>query len=366
MRKEFVNIHQPDPQSATRFFYSPLTGIKIANLHDHHQIIKAAFKTTAFILTMLALAVSISGIQTGTETKQMSNQEIKLIRDFLAASPDTDRMTLEERRAYFNSLDQQFPTPQDVRVEPVTANGVRAEWVKAADASDERVILYLHGGGYIVGSPTSHRHLVAELSRASLSAALSVDYRLAPEHPFPSAVEDAVSAYRWLINTGVASERIVIAGDSAGGGLTVATMVSLRDQSVALPAGGVCISPWTDLTLTAESYKAKAAADPMINRDQLAMMAAAYLGGADARTPLASPLFADLRRLPPLLVHVGSDEVLLDDSLLLAERASLAGVDTTLEVWDDMIHVWHFFHPMLKAARDAIESAAQFVRERAQ
>jgi acetyl esterase/lipase len=295
----------------------------------------------------------------------MSKEEIKLIREFLAASPDTDRMTLEERRAYFNRLNEQFPTPQDVRVEPVNANGVQAEWVKAPDASDDRVILYLHGGGYVVGSPTSHRHLVAALSRASLSSALSIDYRLAPEHPFPAAVEDAVSAYGWLIKEGVAPERIAIAGDSAGGGLTVATMISLRDQEVALPAGGVCISPWTDLTITAESYKTKASVDPMINRDQLSMMAAAYLGGADARTPLASPLFADLTGLPPLLVHVGSDEVLLDDSLLLAERASAAGVDTTLEIWDDMIHVWHFFHPMLEEARDAITSAAQFIRERA-
>ncbi|HEY7546900.1 MAG TPA: alpha/beta hydrolase [Blastocatellia bacterium] len=296
----------------------------------------------------------------------MSSQEIKNIRDFLAASPNTDAMTLEERRAYFNSLDQQFPTPEEVRIEPVIANGVRAEWVKAPDSSDDRVILYVHGGGYIVGSPVSHRHLVAELSRASLSSALSVDYRLAPEHPFPAAVDDAVSAYRWLIDAGIAPERIVIAGDSAGGGLTVATMLSLRDQGIALPAGGVCISPWADLTITAESYTTKAAVDPMVTRDQLSMMASAYLGGADARTPMASPLFADLRGLSPLLIQVGSDEVLLDDSLILAERASAAGVDTTLEVWDDMIHVWHFFHPMLKEARDAIEHAAQFVRERAQ
>ncbi len=293
----------------------------------------------------------------------MSSQEIKLIRDFLAASPDTDKMTLEERRAYFNNLDQQFPTPEDVRIEPVVANGIRAEWVRASTASDDRVILYLHGGGYVVGSPTSHRHLVAELSRAAHSAALAIDYRLAPENPFPAAVEDAVSAYRWLTDSGIAPDRIIIAGDSAGGGSTVAMMVSLRDQGIALPAGGACISPWTDLTITAESYTTKAAVDPMINRDQLSMMASAYLGGADARQPLASPLFADLRGLPPLLVQVGSDEVLLDDSLRLAERASEAGLDTTLEVWDEMIHVWHFFHLMLREGRDAIEHAAQFVRE---
>jgi acetyl esterase/lipase len=294
--------------------------------------------------------------------EKMSSQEIIALREFLAASPDTNQMAIEERRAYFDSLAQQFPTPESVSVESTVANGVRAEWVKAAGARPDKVILYLHGGGYLVGSPLSHRHLVAELSRACSAFALAIDYRLAPENPFPAAVEDSVIAYRWLLDQGVAPAQIIIAGDSAGGGLTVATLVSLRDQNIALPSGGVCISPWADLTNSAESYTTRAALDPMLTREQLEAMASAYLAGASARTPLASPVFADLRGLPPLLIQVGSDEVLLDDSLTLARRAEEAGVACSLEVWEEMVHVWHFFFPLLGEAGDAIGKIGEFVR----
>jgi acetyl esterase/lipase len=293
----------------------------------------------------------------------MSNQEIEVLRQFLAAAPNTDQMSLDERRAFFDSLSEQFPTPADVVVERADANGVRAEWVRAAGARPDSVVLYLHGGGYIVGSPLSHRHLVAELGRAAEAAALSLDYRLAPEHPFPAAVEDAVTAYAWLLDQGISPNRIVIAGDSAGGGLTVATMLLLRDRGIALPAGGVCISPWADLTISAESYKTKADVDPMLNKDQLMMMAAAYLAGADPRSPLASPIFADLKGLSPLLIQVGTDEIILDDSLVLAERAKEAGVACTLEVSEEMIHVWHFFYPLVRQGREAIARIGEFVRK---
>lgn len=293
----------------------------------------------------------------------MSNQEIEVLREFLAAAPNTDQMSLDERRAFFDSLSEQFPTPADVVVERADANGVRAEWVRAAGARPDSVVLYLHGGGYIVGSPLSHRHLVAELGRAAEAAALSLDYRLAPEYPFPAAVEDAVTAYAWLLDQGISPNRIVIAGDSAGGGLTVATMLLLRDRGIALPAGGVCISPWADLTISAESYKTKADVDPMLNKDQLMMMAAAYLAGADPRSPLASPIFADLKGLSPLLIQVGTDEIILDDSLVLAERAKEAGVACTLEVSEEMIHVWHFFYPLVRQGREAIARIGEFVRK---
>jgi acetyl esterase/lipase len=289
---------------------------------------------------------------------------IKLIRELLATSPSTDQMALAERRAYFDSLSEQFPTSPDVKVEQATANDISAEWVEAPDVRQDAVILYLHGGGYIVGSPLSHRHLVAEIGRAARMRALAIDYRLAPEHPCPAAVEDAVSAYRWLLDRGIEPRRIVIAGDSAGGGLTVATLVSLRDQNIRLPGAGVCISPWADLTMSAESYATKAAIDPMVTRDQLQMMASAYLAGVDPKSPLASPVFADLRGLPPLLIQVGSDEVLLDDSLLLAARANSAGVDCTLEISEEMVHVWHFFHPMLKEGKEAIGRIAEFINSK--
>jgi phosphinothricin tripeptide acetyl hydrolase len=190
------------------------------------------------------------------------------------------------------------------------------------------------------------------------------DYRLAPEHPFPAAVEDAVSAYRWLMAQRIAPARIVIAGDSAGGGLAVATLLALRDTGVSLPAAGVCISPWVDLTGSGQSYATRADVDPIVTRDGIDRMALAYLAGKDAKAPLASPLFADLHGLPPLLVQVGDAEVLLDDAVQLAARAKAAGVDATLDIWDEMIHVWHWFFPMLDEGQSAIDRIGQFVQAR--
>jgi acetyl esterase/lipase len=225
-------------------------------------------------------------------------------------------------------------------------------------------VLYLHGGGYVIGSPRSHRHLAAAIGRAAGTPTLLLDYRLAPEHPFPAAVDDAVAAYRWLLARGLSSDRIVVAGDSAGGGLTVALLLALRDRGVARPAGGVCISPWVDLTCSGASYATKAATDPIVTRDGVAAMAQAYAGTGDFKGPLVSPLFADLRGLPPLLVQVGSEEVLLDDAAGLSARARAAGVDVTYEEWPAMIHVWHWFLPMLDEAERAVATIGGFVRTR--
>jgi monoterpene epsilon-lactone hydrolase len=225
-------------------------------------------------------------------------------------------------------------------------------------------VLYLHGGGYVIGSPRSHRHLAAAIASAAAASALLLDYRLAPEHPYPAAVDDATAAYRWLLDQAIAPEHVVIAGDSAGGGLTVATLLALRDARVPLPAGGVCISPWVDLTCGGGSYRTKAGVDPIVGQAGVAEMAKAYLGNVSPRTPLASPLFADLDGLPPLLIHVGSDEVLLDDAVQLAARAKAAGVETTIEVWERMIHVWHWFLPMLDEAHAAVEAIGRFTRAR--
>jgi phosphinothricin tripeptide acetyl hydrolase len=250
-------------------------------------------------------------------------------------------------------------------VERVSAPIAPAEWLRPPAAVAGRVVLYLHGGGYVIGSPRSHRHLAAAIASAGAANALLLDYRLAPEHPFPAAVDDAVAAYRWLLDQGTAPRHIVIAGDSAGGGLTVATLLALRDAAAPLPAGGVCISPWVDLTCSAESYRTKAEVDPIVKSGSIEEMARAYLGDRDRRTPLASPLFADLRGLPPLLIHAGSDEVLLDDAVQLSERAKKADVAATLEVWDRMIHVWHWFLPMLDEAQTAVDSIGRFIRAQA-
>ena len=295
----------------------------------------------------------------------MADRGIDVVRAHLAKLPPSDSLTTAERRAQYERAEKVFPTPPDVKVERVSAPAAPAEWLRPPSATPGRVVLYLHGGGYVIGSPRSHRHLAAAIAGAAGASALLLDYRLAPEHPFPAAVEDATSAYRWLLDQAIAPERIVIAGDSAGGGLTVATLLALREARVPLPVGGVCISPWVDLTCSGASYATKAAADPIVRRAGVEEMARAYLGATPPRTPLASPLFADLRGLPPLLIHVGSDEVLLDDAVQLAERARTAGVDATLDIYDRMIHVWHWFLPMLDEAQTAVEAIGRFVRSRA-
>jgi phosphinothricin tripeptide acetyl hydrolase len=295
----------------------------------------------------------------------MADRGIEAVRAHLAKLPPSDTMTTAERRAQYERAEKAFPTPPDVKVEHVNAPVAPAEWLRPPAADSGRVVLYLHGGGYVIGSPRSHRHLAAAIAGAAGASALLLDYRLAPEHPYPAAVEDATAAYRWLLDRAVAPGRVVIAGDSAGGGLTVATLLALRQAGVPLPAAGVCISPWVDLTCGGDSYRTKAAADPIVTRAAVAQMAQAYLGATPPRTPLASPLFADLRGLPPLLIHVGSEEVLLDDARLLAERAQAAGVEVGLEVYEHMIHVWHWFLPMLDEAQSAVEAIGRFVRERA-
>lgn len=274
------------------------------------------------------------------------------------------RPSVAERRAGMDAFFGSLGATPDVSSEKVDAGGVPAEWVSAPGADADRAVLYLHGGGYNAGSPASHRELAGRLSAASGGRVLSLDYRLAPEHPFPAAVGDATAAYRWLLAQGVASARMAIAGDSAGGGLTLATLVALRDAGDPLPAVGVCISPWVDLEMKGESMTTRAKLDPMVGREGLLEAAAMYLAGADPRTPLAAPLYADLRGLPPLLIQVGTSETLYDDSIRLDERARAAEVDVTFEVWDEMVHVWHLFAAMLPEGQRAIEAIGEYLRER--
>jgi len=286
----------------------------------------------------------------------MSIQEV---RAHLAKHPAPE--ALDAQRTQYDKAERFFKLPPGVAVEPVRVGGLGAEWLRPAGARADTTVLYLHGGGYAIGSAKSHRHLAAAIAKAAGARALLVDYRRAPEQPFPAAVEDAVASYRWLLATGQAARRVVVAGDSAGGGLTVATLLALRDAGTALPAAGVCISPWVDLTCSGASYQTKATSDPMVTREGVGRMAAWYLAGADPKAPLASPLYADLRGLPPLLVHVGSEEVLLDDARQLAARAKAAGVEATLCVWPEMVHVWHWFLGMLDEAQAAVDEIGEFV-----
>ena len=294
----------------------------------------------------------------------MTARGIDVVRAHLAKLPPSASLSIAERRAQYDRAERVFPTPADVKVETVTAPERPAEWLRPPGIRTDAAVLYLHGGGYVIGSPRSHRHLAAAIARAGGTAALLLDYRLAPEHPFPAALEDAVAAYEWLLARGIAPERIVVAGDSAGGGLTVATLLALRDRQLPRPGAGVCISPWVDLTCSGATYVTKAAVDPIVARESVTMMAQAYAGAGDPKGSLLSPLYADLRGLPPLLVQVGSDEVLLDDALGLGERARAAGVDVTVREWPAMIHVWHWFLPMLDEAEQAVGVIGKFVRSR--
>ena len=271
--------------------------------------------------------------------------------------------TVEQFRALYEDMMAEFKLDDDVTCERIGAGGVPAEWITTPGAADDRILLYLHGGGYMIGSMRTHRVMLSRMSRASSARVLGLDYRLAPENPFPAPVEDTLASYRWLLSNGANPKKIALAGDSCGGGLTVAALVAMRYAGEPMPAAGVCISAWVDLTHTSESMTTKAEEDPIIQREDLDQMAEAYLGDRDRRTPLASPLFADLAGLPPLLIQVGSAETLLDDSTGLAERAKAAGVDATLEVWDDMIHNWHVFAPFLPEAQQAIDRMGKFIQK---
>jgi epsilon-lactone hydrolase len=293
----------------------------------------------------------------------LASEELQALLEMMRSRPVPEQPpTLEEMRANFELMAQ--PAAADVRCEPVDAGGVPAEWLTPEAADPERAILYLHGGGYVIGSINTHREMASRIARASGALTLLIDYRLAPEHPFPAAVEDAAAAYRWLLGQGIAPERLVIAGDSAGGGLTVATLVALRDAGDPLPAAGVCLSPWVDLEGIGESMTTKAESDPNVQRALLAMLSSAYLAGADPRSALAAPLYADLTGLPPLLIQVGTSETLLDDSTRLAAKAEGEGVTVTLRPYEDMIHVFQMF-PVLPEAQQAVEEIGAFVRRQA-
>ncbi|MXO71181.1 alpha/beta hydrolase [Alteraurantiacibacter buctensis] len=274
-----------------------------------------------------------------------------------------DFSDIQKGRADLEALLAGMPADEGLAYERGELAGVPVLRINSGP-SGAGAMLYLHGGAYIAGSTQGYRGLIAEIGKALGLPAVAPDYRLAPEAPFPAAVEDAVAVYQALLDEGIPASRIVIAGDSAGGGLTLATLVKLRAEGMPLPAAGFMISPWADLTCSVATMESKAAEDPSLDRAGLLGGAAAYLAGQDPAHPLASPVNADLAGLPPLLVQVGSAEILLGDSMLIAERAGHAGTHVQLEVWPDMIHVWHSFHFMLPEGRQALDAAGTFLRAR--
>ena len=289
----------------------------------------------------------------------MADAEMVKLRKMIAARPRAS--DIAQMRLDADTRARTFGLPSDVTVQPVTAGSVNAEWTSTPDADQSRAVLYLHGGGYVIGSLASHRHLAAEIGRACGGRTLAIDYRLAPEHPFPAPVEDTVAAYRYLLGSGLPASRIAFAGDSAGGGLVAGAMLAIRDAGLPMPACGWCMSPWVDMEALGVSYSDRAAADPTVQKSTIQMMAQWYLGGADPRHPHVAPIYGDLHGLPPLLIQVGAAETLLDDSILLARKAGASDVVVELQIWPEMIHVWHIFFPMLSAARRAIAAGGSFL-----
>jgi len=274
-------------------------------------------------------------------------------------------LSVDEHRRLAAAAQRLVPKPPaSVCTSHVSAGGVPADLISTPASEPRRYVLFLHGGAFIIGSPRLYRHLTWRIAAAAQAQVLAVDYRLAPEHPFPAALEDAVASYRWLIGEGVDPQRIAVMGDSAGGGLVFSLMLRLRDDGLPLPAAAVALSPWTDLALTGASLLRNAASDPMLSPNGPPLFLRDYLAGANPRTPYASPLYGDPSGLPPTIIQVSSDEVLHDDAVRMAERLRGAGCQVELEIWPRMPHVWHAFVPLIPEARRAIERVGAFVREK--
>ena len=293
---------------------------------------------------------------------------LEMIRENAERLADGAQRGIPEMRADFAA--NALPPTEAATITAVDANGVPGEWITVPGSDPNRRLLYVHGGGYVIGSTATHRRLCEDIAAASGCSILNLDYRLAPEHPFPAAVDDAIAGLQFMQENGPdgpgAAQSTFVAGDSAGGGLTLATLLAARERGVAMPNAAVGISAWTDMAVTGESITTRADADPLItDAAMIKLMAAAYVGGGNAEDPLASPVYADYAGLPPLLLQVGDAEVLLDDTRRVTERARAAGVDVTEEVWDEMFHVWHAFAPMLPEGREAISRIGEFVKQHA-
>jgi epsilon-lactone hydrolase len=288
----------------------------------------------------------------------MSDPEITALREVIAKRVRSDDIGL--RRRDIDARGKQYRLPVDVIVEPVTANGVKAEWTATPDADRSKAILYLHGGGYVIGSLDSHRHVAAEAGRAARARTLALDYRLAPEHPFPAALEDALAAYQALLAE--APGAFAIGGDSAGGGLALALLLAIKARRLPMPACATLFCPWTDLAATGASLTRNAGRESLLYGPKVKDAASLYLQGQDPTNPLASPLYGDFTGLPPLLIQVGAPEILLDDSTRVAARAEAAGVPVELTIWDNLPHVWHVAQHFLPEARIALDQAASFAK----
>lgn len=292
----------------------------------------------------------------------MGSHASTLIRAAFANNPGAPQPSLEVQRKDWEAAAAQAELPPNTLIEPIMADGVACEWVRCGVVRQHHALLHLHGGGFNAGSCKTHRELAARLSLATHLPVLLVDYRLAPEHPFPAGLHDTIAVYRWLLDQGTQPADVVIAGDSAGANLALAALVQLRDNGASLPAAAALLSPMLDLTLSGPSTTTRAHLDPLVTQAALARAVNLYLGDHDPKDALASPVYADLQHLPPMLIQVGDHELLLSDALLLAERAQAAAVDVKLEVWPEMWHVWHAFAAQLPEGQAALDQVGAYVR----
>jgi acetyl esterase/lipase len=272
------------------------------------------------------------------------------------------RLTIEQNRVQGAMLAKFSRIPRNVKIENFSIDGISAAWIRPVGSDKDKIILHLHGGGYVTGGIGSHLMMCVPMAQTLKLNMLLPAYRLAPEQPFPAALDDALKTYRWLLAEGYRPENIVISGDSAGGGLSLATVLALREAGEPLPAAVVCISPWVDLMHKGQSYFTKAESDVMLTLDVLKQWAACYTDPTNLTNPLVSPVYANFHGFPPLLIQVGSDEILLDDARMLAEKAKADGVDVTLRVWNGLWHVWHALGDLLPENRQAFEEIGQFIR----
>ena len=295
----------------------------------------------------------------------MVNKGLNRIIKMLLQNREVEtKKRVKDERETMEHMANMIKLPEDVELNKVTIEGIDATWLKTPGINNDHVVLYLHGGGYVTGSFNTHKDLVYKLSKESKCRVITIEYGLAPEHPYPKGLNDAATIYKWLISEEkIKPNKLIIAGDSAGGGLTLVTLLKLRDLGAPLPAAGVCLSPWTDLTFTGESYHDKSISDPGITLDGLMFDARLYIGDNESTNPYISPVYADLTGLPPLLIHVGTVEKLFNDSTRIADNAKKAGVDVTLKIWQDMIHVFQAYSVLISEGHESIVEIGNFIQK---
>lgn len=294
----------------------------------------------------------------------MASQESREIRLTFQKPETMDTRPFPIQRQEWENYALDIPLPNPTIIQSENIADVPCEWVSYGEADNQHILIHLHGGGFVMGSCKTHRHLASYLSKVTGIRVLLIDYRLAPEYPFPSGLGDIVRVYRYLIDSDYQPSQIVMSGDSAGGGLVVSTMLSLRENNIPLPKANILISPWLDLTVSGESIQSRAELDPQLTEEDLRYTATQYTVDKQLANPLVSPVYADLSHLPPTLIQVGDHELLLSDSVTFAEKAKTDGVAVTLDIWDEMWHVWHSSAPDLPEANEALEQIGEYVRTR--